>query len=357
VFSAAEPRENNKMAEKKEKKLKSKIGGQALIEGIMMKGPYMGAMACRLPDGTIDLETWEEKNGANAPWYKKVPLVRGVTNFISNLIGGYKYTMWSAEKQTEFEERAEREAEAAKKAAAGGADSGKAEDGNTENSKTESGKTEEEEKSSTKLIMGIAMGISVVLGLALAIGLFVFLPKFIISRIPAFGINRVVRSLTEGVVKIILFIFYMWAVGLTKETGKTYKYHGAEHKTIACHEARLPLTVENVRKQCRLHPRCGTSFIFIVLIISILVMCLVPFRAVLPRVICSLCLLPAVVSISYEFIRFAGRSESWIAKVLSFPGLQLQRITTKEPDDDQIEVAIAALKPCIPENEEDDVWG
>ncbi len=299
-------------------KFKSKIGGQALIEGIMMLGPTMGAMACRLPDGSIDLETWEENNGKKAPWYKKTPLVRGCVSFVTSLIKGYKYMMKSAEKQLTEEEK------------------------------------EEEELSSG--VVNVIMGIGMVVGIVLAMGLFIFLPKWIADFIPVVRDERILRSITEGVLKIAIFVAYMALVGLMKDIKRQYMYHGAEHKTIACHEAELPLTVENVRKQTRFHKRCGTSFIFIVLIVSIFVMCLVPSMDKWIRMLVSLILLPLVVGISYEFIRLAGNKENLFTKILSAPGLAMQRLTTREPDDSMIEIAIAALKPCIPEDKEEDKW-
>ncbi len=299
-------------------KFKSKIGGQALIEGIMMLGPNMGAMACRLPDGSIDLETWEENNGKKAPWYKKTPLVRGCVSFVTSLVKGYKYMMKSAEKQLTEEEK------------------------------------EEEELSSG--FVNVIMGIGMVLGIVLAMGLFIFLPKWIADFIPVVRDERILRSITEGVLKIAIFVAYMAIVGLMKDIKRQYMYHGAEHKTIACHEAELPLTVENVRKQTRFHKRCGTSFIFIVLIVSIFVMCLVPSMDKWIRMLVSLILLPLVVGISYEFIRLAGNKENLFTRILSAPGLAMQRLTTREPDDSMIEIAIAALKPCIPEDKEEDKW-
>ncbi len=297
-------------------KFKSKIGGQALIEGIMMLGPNTGAMACRLPDGSIDLETWEENNGKNASWYKKTPLVRGCVSFVTSLTRGYKYMMKSAEKQLTEEEKAE-------------------------------------EKSG---IFDIVMYIGMFLGIILAIGLFAFLPKMIVALIPDITEHRILRSVLEGIVKIIIFVAYMALVSLTKDIRRQYEYHGAEHKTIACHEAELPLTVENVRKQSRFHKRCGTSFIFIVLIIGIFVMCFVPFTVTWQRIIASLILLPLVVGISYECIRIAGNNDNLFTRILSAPGLAMQRITTREPDDSMIEIAITALKPCIPEDKEEDKW-
>jgi len=297
-------------------KFKSKIGGQALIEGIMMLGPHKGAMACRLPDGTVDLETWEENNGKNAPWYKKVPLVRGCTNFVLSLARGYKYMMKSAEKQM----------------------------------------TDEEQQESESGLNGVMMYIGAFMGFVLAIGLFAVLPKVLVGLIPSIQSHRMIRSVLEGIVKIVIFVAYMYLISKTKDISRQYEYHGAEHKTIACHEAELPLTVENVRKQTRFHKRCGTSFIFIVLIISILAMCFVPFTVTWQRVTASLVLLPVVVGVSYECIRIAGNYDNIFTKILSAPGLAMQRITTKEPDDSMIEIAITALKVCIPDDKEEDRW-
>ena len=298
-------------------KFKSKIGGQALIEGIMMLGPNKGAMACRLPDGSIDLETWDENNGKNAPWYKKTPLVRGCVNFVESMVRGYKYMMKSAEKQLTEEEKAE------------------------------------EENSN---IFDIVMYIGMFIGIVLALGLFTFLPKWIVGLFSGIAEKRIIRSILEGIVKIVIFVGYMALVSLMKDIRRQYEYHGAEHKTIACHEAELPLTVENVRKQSRFHKRCGTSFIFIVLIISILVMCLVPFTVTWQRIVASLILLPLIVGISYECIRLAGNNDNLFTRILSAPGLAMQRITTREPDDSMIEIAITALKECIPEDKSEDKW-
>lgn len=296
---------------------KSKIGGQALIEGVMMNGVHKGAMACRLPNGTIDLEVWDKK--PVTAWYRKAPLIRGIFNFISSMKEGYRCLMKSAEKQMDDEE------------------------------------LEEDEKLSDKA-MNVIMTIAMILGMALAVGLFVFLPKWLVNFFDTLTGNRILRSFSEGIIKIVIFIVYLGCTALMKDLRRTYEYHGAEHKTIACLEAGLELTVENVKKQRRFHPRCGTSFLFITLIISILVMCVVPFTDVWQRVISSLVLLPVMVGISYELIRIAGRYDNLFTRIISAPGLYIQRLTTKEPDDKQIEVAIEAIKPCIPENLEEDRW-
>lgn len=304
------------MSDSKEK-YKSKIGGQALIEGVMMNGVHKGAMACRLPNGTIDLEVWDKKPAG--AWYRKVPFIRGIFNFISSMKEGYRCLMKSAEKQMDDEE------------------------------------TPENEKLSDKA-MNVIMTISMIVGFVLAVGLFVFLPKWLVNLSGTLTENRFIRSFSEGIIKIIVFIAYLGCTALMKDLRRTYEYHGAEHKTIACLEAGLELNVENVKKQKRFHPRCGTSFLFITLIISILVMCIVPFTVVWQRMLSSIILIPVMVGISYEIIKLTGRHDNLFTKIISAPGLYIQRLTTKEPDDSQIEIAIAAIKPCIPENPEDDKW-
>ena len=312
--------------EKTQEKFKSKIGGQALVEGIMMLGPNKGAMACRLPDGTIDLETWDENNGKKAPWYRKVPLIRGCFNFVTSLVKGYKYTMKSAEKQLTDEDEEKKE-------------------GSQNNGEKSGGITD------------VIMTVGAVFGVVLAVVLFIALPKFLVGLIPDIEQHSILQSVLEGIVKIIIFICYMVLIGLMKDIKRQYMYHGAEHKTIACHEAELPLTVENIRKQTRFHERCGTSFIFIVLLVGIFVMCFVP-KGLLwwQRTLISFGALPFVVGLSYECIRFAGTHDNILTKILSAPGLAMQRITTREPDDSMIEIAIAALTPCIPDDKTEDKW-
>lgn len=305
------------MSEVNKELYKSKIGGQALIEGVMMSGVKKGAMACRLPSGEIDLEVWDKK--PVTAWYRRTPIIRGLFNFGSSMKEGYRCLMKSAEKQMDDEE------------------------------------AEEDEKLSDKAVSAI-MSVAMVIGIVIAVGLFVILPKKLVPLIHPLTANRILQSFAEGILKIILFILYLSATLLMKDQRRTYEYHGAEHKTIACLEAGLELNVENVKKQRRFHPRCGTSFIFITLIISILVMCMVPFREPWLRVVSSLILLPVMVGISYELIRIAGRYTNTFTRIISAPGLWIQRLTTREPDASQIETAIAAIKPCIPENPEEDKW-
>lgn len=318
------------MADEKRKKKnhKSKIGGQALIEGVMMKGSYKSAMACRLPNGEIDLEVWDEKNGKNAPWYRKIPFVRGIFNFIISLVDGYRCLMKSAEKQMD-----------------------------EDNPQEEMTKFEKwlDDKFGEK-IMSVFMVLAVIVSVTVAMFLFIYLPTKTVGLIKPIKDYSILKTFLEGIIKIIIFVLYLGFTSLMKDIKRTYEYHGAEHKTIACHEAGEELNVENVRKQSRFHPRCGTSFIFLVLIVGIFVFSFLSWGSTLVRVGMKLVLMPLIVGISYEIIRLAGRYDNVITRIISAPGLQLQKLTTREPDDKQIEVAIAAIKPCIPEDLEDDLW-
>lgn len=313
-------------------KFKSKIGGQAVIEGVMMKGLDRSAMACRLPNGEIDLEKWENKHGKNPPWYRKAPFVRGIFNFISSMIDGYKCLMRSADKQMDDSDDEEEETKFEKWL---------------------------DEKFGEKL-MPVISGISMILGVGMALLLFMWLPSAISKLIDTYIVvmPSFVKNIIEGLLKIAIFVGYTALTALMKDMKRMYEYHGAEHKTIACYEHEEELIPENVRKFTRFHPRCGTSFIFLVLFISIFVNTVfqVPWDNIFVRVIIKIALLPVVTGIAYEFIRLAGKYDNIFTKIFSAPGLWIQRITTREPDDSQIECAIAALKACIPENKEDDRW-
>lgn len=308
---------------------KSKIGGQALIEGIMMKGIDTEAMAVRLPDGTIDVE---QKKLPKAKWYQKTPFIRGPVNFVATLIDGYNCISKSADKSMQGIEE--------------------------EPSKFEKWLTE---KLGDKL-MAVLMVISGVLGVLLAVGLFVYLPalatKGLTMLIPKLDEVYILKNIIEGVIKIVIFVAYIWLTSLLKDIRRTYEYHGAEHKTITCYEAGDEMTVENVRKYKRFHPRCGTSFMFLVIFISIFVNSLfrLPWEIVWLRALLKLCVLPIVVSVAYELIKIAGRYDNIFTRIISAPGLWIQRLTTREPDDSQIEVALAAFIPCIPEDKELDRW-
>lgn len=306
---------------------KSKIGGQALIEGIMMRGVHQSAMAVRLPDQSIDLEVWptqKEKDPFRS--LKKVPFVRGIFNMIDSLVVGYRCMMKSAEKAGLDEEE-------------------------------EPSRFEQwlQEKFGDALMKGL-MVVSGVLGVVLALVLFLFLPTLVVWALGLVLPVAPVKSLLEGIIKMAIFLTYLALIGKMPEIRRTFEYHGAEHKTIACFEAGEELTVENIKKQTRFHPRCGTSFLFLVLLIGILLFSVVTVSNPLLRTALRIVLLPVMVGITYELIRLAGRYDNVCTRIISWPGLRIQRLTTREPDDSQIEVALAAFRPCIPENLEEDRW-
>jgi uncharacterized protein YqhQ len=321
------------MAEKKRsEKFKTKIGGQAVIEGVMMRGMGKAAMACRLPDGTIDLEEWDIKGGNGLPWYRKTPFVRGVFNFFVSMIDGYKCLSRSADKQI-------------------------TDDGEEE----EMSRFEQwlDDKFGEKL-MPVLTGISMVVGVVLAVILFMWLPSQIIKGLELITgtLPVIVKNIIEGLLKIAIFVGYTALTAKIPEMRRTYEYHGAEHKTIACYEHGEELTPKNVKKHCRFHPRCGTSFIFLVLFISIFINTVfrLTWNVLALRVLCKLALLPVVMGIAYELIMLAGRYDNAVTRIISAPGLWIQRITTSEPDESEIECAIAALKAVIPEDGESDRW-
>lgn len=324
-------------------RFKSKIGGQALIEGVMMRGIDLSAMACRLPDGTIDVETWKIRNGKTAPWYLKTPFIRGCFNFVISLVDGMKCTMKSAEKQMNDED-----------------DDDDEELSPFEEwlSKTRPYKWLEAklEGENGKSVMNTIMIVVCVVVMVISICAFKFFPALLSGLLGKLGAPDWSKTVSEGIIKIALLVGYMWLISNMKEIHTTFKYHGAEHKTIACYEAGLELTVENVRKQTRFHPRCGTSFIFLVVLLSIAIGMFLPWDSILARFGLQLLMLPVEASIGYELIKLAGRCDNLFTKIISAPGIWLQHITTCEPDDPQIEVAIAALKPCIPEDKNDDRW-
>ena len=305
------------------KQHKTSIGGQALIEGIMMKGPEKSAMAIRLPDTSIDVEVWENKTVT--AWYRKTPFVRGIFNFVATLMDGYKCLMKSAEKSGYDEENPDKLDLWIQKHFG--------------------------EKAGT-----VIMFIASVIGAALALLLFMVIPTFVVnwlnSLLPLGGL----ATLVEGIIKVAILVGYMVAVSKTPDIHRMFQYHGAEHKSIYCYEAGLPLTVENVRKQGRLHPRCGTSFLLIVVIISVLVNSFISWSNPWLRVVFKLLLMPVVVGISYEIIKLAGRYTNLCTRAISAPGMWLQKITTQEPDDEMIEIALAALMPVLPEVEGSDNW-
>ncbi len=363
---------------------KTSIGGQALLEGIMMRGPQKSAMAVRRPDGEMVVEVTDLKS-ANRKGFLKWPIVRGVVGFVDSMMVGYAAMMRSAElsgldEAIEEEEREKAAKKAAKKAKKQGIT---VEEKPAEEVKTEASEAEvkeeapaeeakpEEKKEEKKDTSGTMMGVMVValiLGLGLALLLFKVLPETVYELLTGafpglkgegYGYN-LIRAAITGVIKIAIMVAYMASVTLMKDIRRTFMYHGAEHKTIFCYEQGLELTVENVRKQKRFHPRCGTSFLILMLLVSIIVNMFIPAQIVdgkilniIARTGIGLLTLPFIMGIGYELIRFAGRHDNWFTRVISAPGVWLQHITTKEPDDGMIECAIAAVKEVIPDDGSD----
>ena len=320
---------------------KTTIGGQALIEGVMMKGVSVGAMAVRKNDGSIYVEQWDipEKK-----WYNKAQFIRGCINFVSQLKEGYSCMMKAAEISGTYDEG--------------------------EPTKFDRFLVKVFGETGAEKAAEVIAGILSFLMIAAMLGVFLFLPSYLFTLLEN-AVSADIsmwKSAFEGVLKLALFIGYMAIVAQMKDIRRTYEYHGAEHKTIACYEAGKELTVENVRPMTRFHPRCGTSFIIITLLVSILVYTIIPLEpgawlgienkaiSTLLRVLIKLPFLPIIVGISYELIKLAGRHTNILTKIISAPGLWTQRLTTREPNDKQIETAIAAMKPCLPKENENDNW-
>ena len=308
------------------------IGGQAVMEGVMMRGPYKTTVAVRKPDGEIERKI-EDTGVKTHSKICRLPIIRGCVNFIDSLVIGMKALMYSAE----FVD--------------------------IEGDEEEESKFDQwlERKFGDK-IKDIVIYMSIAISLVLSIGLFMVLPTFLtrlVEMIPfmkSITDTKMFTSVFEGIIRMAIFLGYMALVSQMKDIKRVFEYHGAEHKTIACYEAGEELTVENVRQYTRFHPRCGTSFLLFVMIISIILFLFLPKTGVFMRVILRLALLPVVAGLSYEVIKWAGRSKNKFVCTLSKPGLWLQGLTTREPDDSQIEVAIASMLPCIPENKDDDRW-
>lgn len=311
------------------------IGGQAILEGVMMRGPFKTAMAVRKSDGEIECRV--DENGTKTRCrFLRLPVIRGCVNFIDSLVIGMKALMFSAEfVDLEDDEPAE--------------------------SKFDKWL---EDKLGDK-IKDIVIYAAIAISLVLSVGLFILLPaaltrgaEWLLSLVPsaAFAQSRVFTGVCEGVVRMAIFIGYLALVSQMSDIRRVFEYHGAEHKTIACYEGGEELTCENIRKYTRFHPRCGTSFLLFVMIISIILFSLLPHTGIFVRMLMRLALLPVVAGLSYEVIKLAGRHQGGIIGALTKPGLWLQKLTTREPDDSQIEVAIASMKAVIPDNKEDDRW-
>lgn len=313
---------------------KYSIGGSALMEGIMMIGPEGVGMSLRMPDGSIETQMKEQKMLKDKTKLANIPFIRGPINFVDQMIFSYKAIMESAEK-TSME----------------------LDDGTEEMSKLDKWLTDH----FGPKMMAVIGVISAILGFGLAFVLFVYLPSLVADGIGMLFDSDITKfkPLIEGVMRGVLFVGYMYAVSFMKEIRRMFMYHGAEHKSIFCYENGLDLTVENIRKQSRFHPRCGTSFIFLVILISIVVTSLVAIlfpglrESRLVWMAVKVLLLPVLLSIGYEVLKYAGAHDNLFVKITSAPGLWMQRITTKEPTDDIIEVAIAATKKCLGIEEEE----
>ena len=305
------------------------IGGSAIMEGVMMRGPKEIASAVRKPDGEIVVDKRPISSLVTKYHVNKIPIVRGVFAFFDSMICSMRALMWSAE-FVDIED-----------------------DGQEEPSKFDKWLTE---KLGDKL-KDYVIYFSVFISLIFSIGLFFVLPGLVTDYVVnIFTDNNIVITLVEGIIRITIFLCYILLVSRMEEIKRVFQYHGAEHKTIFCYEAGLPLTVENARKMQRLHPRCGTSFLVFVMIISIIMFSFITLKSRLLRIFLRLLLLPVVAGISYEIIRWAGRSQNKVVCLLSKPGMWLQKITTREPDDAQLEVAIASMKAVLTGNKEDDKW-
>ena len=310
----------------KSKEFRTSIGGQALIEGIMMRGPKQSSIVVRTKDGPV------EKVDEVRQLKDKYPIlgfifIRGIVNFINSMTIGMRAIMYSADKmpEEEIEDPSKFDIWLEKKLG-----------------------SEKAEK--------IIITIAVVMGISLSVGLFMLLPTFLAGLASDRIENVIFRNLLEGVLRITIFLTYIWLTTKMSYIKRVWAYHGAEHKAIFCYEKGLPLTIENIRDQSALHPRCGTSFLFIVMIVSILVFSLTTWNNLLIRFALRIALLPVIVSISYEIIKLAGKYDNFLTKIISAPGKALQKLTTREPDDEMIEIAKIAIELVIPENENEAAW-
>ncbi len=294
------------------------VGGQAVLEGVMMKSKDTVALSVRKPDGSIETETTPYRSAREKYKFFGIPIIRGVVNFVEMMILSFHTLNRSAEMLGVEDE---------------------------EESKFEKWLMEKFGKS----VAAVASVIGAILGVLLSVGLFFVLPAVISDLVAKFCDNRFLKSTVDGLSKILIFICYIALVSLIPDMRRVFEYHGAEHKSIFCHEAGLELTPENVKIQSRFHPRCGTSFLFVMMFIGILVSVFYIDVNIYLRIPIKLCVLPLVVGIGYEFIRYAGKHDNLFVRICSAPGLWIQRLTTKEPDVSEIEVAIASLKAALPE--------
>ena len=293
------------------------IGGQALIEGVMMRGKDKIAIAVRKPDGEIEIKM-DEVSSLEKLAIAKIPFVRGVVNLIGSMIVGVRALTYSADFYLDEEEKA-----------------------------ADSDFEKKLEKFFGKHTDDVLMGFSIIVAFLFAGLLFGVLPTLVVSLLKRVTENQILLSFIEGCMKIVFFITYISVISRMNDIKRVFQYHGAEHKTIRCYESGLPVTVENARDFTTLHPRCGTSFIFFVLIISIILFSFISWNSIITRLLIKLLLLPVVAGVSYEILKLAGKSDNAIIKAISKPGMMMQKLTTAEPDDSQLEVAIAAFNAVL----------
>ena len=305
----------------------TKVGGQAILEGLMMRGSRAIAVAIREPSGNIHLSVEPLKT---AGVWKKIPIVRGIVSFISSLVTGTSILMDGAEVLEKLEEEQGKEAE-----------------------ETDKFEAWLNRKFGEKKAFNIIMYISVAIALVMSVGLFILLPTALMTLIKSLGLKNVfLLNLCEGVLRIAMFITYVLLISKMPDIKRVFQYHGAEHKTIHCYENGLELTPENAQSFYTLHPRCGTSFLMFVMIISLLIFSFFGWPDLKTRILTRLLLIPVIAGISYEVLQFTGRHNSRFVQIMSLPGIMLQKLTTKEPDLKQLEVAIAAMNAVLPSHED-----
>ena len=303
----------------------TKVGGQAVLEGIMMKGEDRTAVVVRLPNGAMHVKT--EMLPQRKAW-SKLPIIRGVLMFGSALVSGTRTLMHSAQVLESYEGEG---AEAYEK---------------------DKLTIWLEKKFGEKGSWNIMLYTSVVLAILFTVGIFIIGPTWVVNFFSRFTENEIILNLIEGVLRIVLFVIYVAAISRMQDIRRVFQFHGAEHMCIHCYENKLELTPENCRSFYMLHPRCGTSFLMFVMVISLILFSLLGWPDLFWRITSRLLLIPVVAGISYELLKWAGRSDTWLVKVLSMPGIYLQKLTTREPDDEQLEVAIAAMKAVMVDKSE-----
>lgn len=359
------------------------VGGQAVIEGVMMKNGTKVALAIRKEDGSVEVKNSEFHPLKEKHKWINIPIIRGIVGFVESMVLSFRTLGDSTEMlgidELEEKEKQEKEAKKAKKKLEKEAkkqgisyeelvkkseevsvnEATEGVDGTAENVESAENVSKKDKKDKGSASTGFIMAISLVLGLVLAMALFMVLPTYATDGInylvtkytDSTGINHYVQAGIEGIIRILIFIIYIASVSLMKDIKRTFSYHGAEHKSIACYEKGLELTPENARKCSRFHPRCGTSFLFVMLLISIIVGMFIPEFEGMSwlRSVIKIATLPIIMGVGYEFIMLAGKHNNWLTRALSAPGLWMQRLTTKEPDDYQLAIAICAIKATMPE--------